>query len=98
MTESLPARLLSRAGTAAAWASANPVLLYGELGLELDTGKQKWGDGATAWNQLPYRCDTSLAVLTPPENVNAVRAIRKLDQAAYDSLVTKDPNTLYIIV
>lgn len=43
-----------RRGTAAAWTSANPILGAGEPGLETDTGKVKWGDGATAWVSLPY--------------------------------------------
>lgn len=47
-------RIQLRRGTAAQWASANPVLLAGEEGLETDTGKVKIGDGATAWNALPY--------------------------------------------
>lgn len=43
-----------RNGTAAAWTSANPILLNGEMGLETDTGKFKFGDGATAWTALAY--------------------------------------------
>lgn len=43
-----------RRGTAAAWASANPVLASGEPGYETDTGKEKRGDGTTAWNALAY--------------------------------------------
>lgn len=43
-----------RHDTAANWASVNPVLLEGEVGLETDTLKQKVGDGTTAWNDLPY--------------------------------------------
>ena len=43
-----------RRGTAATWASANPVLLDGEPGLESDTGQKKYGDGVTAWNSLGY--------------------------------------------
>ena len=43
-----------RRGTASAWTAANPVLGSGEPGLETDTLKEKRGDGATAWNQLPY--------------------------------------------
>jgi hypothetical protein len=43
-----------RKGTAAAWASANPVLSAGEPGFETDTKKLKLGDGTTAWNNLPY--------------------------------------------
>jgi hypothetical protein len=43
-----------RQGTAAAWTSANPVLGAQEMGLEVDTGRMKFGDGATAWTSLPY--------------------------------------------
>ncbi len=44
-----------RRDTAANWTSANPILAQGEWGLEMDTGLQKTGDGATAWNALPYK-------------------------------------------
>jgi len=43
-----------RRGTAAQWAAANSLLAQGELGLELDTGKFKLGDGVTLWNSLSY--------------------------------------------
>lgn len=36
------------------WTALNPVLLLGEVGWERDTRKSKIGDGATAWNDLPY--------------------------------------------
>jgi fluoride ion exporter CrcB/FEX len=40
--------------TAANWTSANPVLALGEMGIETDTNKIKFGDGTTAWNTLSY--------------------------------------------
>lgn len=43
-----------RRGTASAWTSANPTLAEGEAGVEVDTGKVKFGDGATAWVSLSY--------------------------------------------
>lgn len=43
-----------RRDSAANWAAVNPVLAQGELGLELDTGNYKIGDGVTAWNTLTY--------------------------------------------
>jgi hypothetical protein len=43
-----------RRGTAAQWASINPVLVEGELCVELDTEKFKIGNGVSAWNSLPY--------------------------------------------
>lgn len=47
-------RFAIRRGTAAAWTTANPVLISGEEGYETDTRKRKVGDGVTAWNSLPY--------------------------------------------
>lgn len=43
-----------RRGSSTEWTSANPILAEGEVGLELDTGKIKYGDGVTNWNSLPY--------------------------------------------
>lgn len=47
-------RIQLRRGTAAEWASANPVLAQGEPGVETDTGKQKFGNGVDVWSALPY--------------------------------------------
>jgi hypothetical protein len=49
-----------RRGTAAEWTSANPVLAEGEFGLETDTRKFKFGNGASAWSSLSYAADVSL--------------------------------------
>ena len=43
-----------RRGTAAQWASANPVLGAGEIGLETDTLRTKYGNGTSAWTALSY--------------------------------------------
>jgi hypothetical protein len=43
-----------RRGTAALWASTNPTLAAGEIGLETDTLLIKIGNGSTAWNSLSY--------------------------------------------
>jgi hypothetical protein len=43
-----------RNDTAANWASANPILAIGEMGIELDTDQFKIGDGVATWNSLPY--------------------------------------------
>jgi len=42
-----------RRGTTAQWASANPVLAAGELGVDTTLKVLKLGDGATAWGTLP---------------------------------------------
>ncbi len=49
-----------RRGTAALWASTNPVLAAGEAGLETDTLRLKYGDGTSAWSALAY-ADASTA-------------------------------------
>lgn len=43
-----------KAGTAAAWAAADPVLGEGERAWETDTNKEKIGNGTTPYNSLPY--------------------------------------------
>ena len=47
-------KIIQRHDTAANWASVNPVLAQGETGIEDDTRKFKFGDGTTAWADLPY--------------------------------------------
>lgn len=50
-----------RRGTAALWTSTNPILAEGELGLETDTGKFKFGNGTTAWVGLSYSAFTDIS-------------------------------------
>lgn len=47
-------RIRLRGGTALQWATANPILRAREPGIEQDSGRLKFGDGVTAWNDLPY--------------------------------------------
>ena len=66
-----------RGGTAAQWASANPVLAAREIGLEADTLKLKWGDGTTAWNSLPYftpraAADESRGYINSGKSINGI--------------------------
>ena len=49
-----------RRGTASQWTAANTLLAQGELGLETDTNKFKFGDGVTTWNSLPYYANGSV--------------------------------------
>lgn len=50
----LKTRIQLRNDKAATWVEKNPVLLKGEMGIEVDTGKIKIGDGTKAWNGLSY--------------------------------------------
>ena len=57
--QSVKARVANLYLTASEWASQNPVLNAGELGIESDTGKFKIGDGANTWNDLSYNSQES---------------------------------------
>jgi hypothetical protein len=43
-----------RNDTAANWSNVNPTLAQGEVGIELDTGLMKIGNGNTDWDNLVY--------------------------------------------
>jgi hypothetical protein len=43
-----------RRDTAANWTSTNPTLASGEIGLETDTNKTKFGNGSSTWTALSY--------------------------------------------
>lgn len=47
-------RIRQKTDTAEGWLASNPILLYGELGIEIDTQSIKIGDGVTPWAGLPY--------------------------------------------
>jgi hypothetical protein len=50
----MASRIQYRRDTASNWTSSDPVLAAGEPGYETDTGKEKVGDGSTAWTSLAY--------------------------------------------
>lgn len=47
-------RIQFRRDTANNWKGVNPVLAAGEMGIESDTNKFKFGNGTSAWNELGY--------------------------------------------
>ena len=51
-TQNLTVRIIMRNDSADNFKSINPILLKGEIGLELDTARYKIGDGSTAWNDI----------------------------------------------
>jgi len=51
-------RIQLRRGLSTDWTSANPILSYGEVGIEIDTKRFRIGDGTTAWNDLSYFQDS----------------------------------------
>lgn len=60
--------------TAIAFAGSNPILLKGEIGIEIDTGRQKYGDGVTAWDTLPYNTVREGDVKAPIDSLQVVAA------------------------
>jgi hypothetical protein len=54
MTGTAGATIKLRRDTSVAWATANTVLSIAEPGLDTTLNAIKYGDGTTAWNNLPY--------------------------------------------
>ena len=53
------------------WTSKNPVLLLGEPGYEIDTGRMKIGDGITLYNDLSYFDPGSATEITLLEHIES---------------------------
>lgn len=60
----LKTKLVIRNDSAENWTTKNPVLLKGELGIEIDTNLFKIGDGTSAWAALPYANESAPAETT----------------------------------
>ena len=58
-------QILMRNDTATNWTTNNPVLGKGEMGVEINTGKFKFGDGTKTWTALGYS-----GVLVTASNTN----------------------------
>ena len=57
-------RIQLRRDLANNWQGVNPILADGEMGIETDTHKFKFGDGHTAWNELPYGATDAVDIPT----------------------------------
>jgi Major tropism determinant N-terminal domain len=79
----VPNRIQLRRDTGANWTSANPLLAAGEIGLEIDTNRSKFGDGVARWNELPYAIiaaftdseKSKLASVEPGAQANTVASV-----------------------
>lgn len=47
-------RIQVRRGTSSEWTTANPILAAGEMGVETNTNKFKFGNGTDTWSSLSY--------------------------------------------
>lgn len=88
-----------RAGTAAAWTTANPTLHAGEPGYETDTGKLKIGNGATAWNGLAYVTDVVPQKTSPwfgagSDGNVTLSSLTNLSQDMYYNNLTINPGVI----
>ena len=81
-------KIIQRNDTAANWTSVNPVLAAGEMGVETDTNKFKFGDGVTVWSDLAYASGVQSS---------EIHSMVVMTQAEYDALTTKDATALYLI-
>ena len=90
----------NRRDTAANWASVNPVLAYGEMGIEgtptAEIDRMKVGDGVAAWVDLPYMAATDLGVngITSP----TLSSIVVTTESEFSVLAVKDPTTAYLVL
>lgn len=57
-----------RRDTESNWSTINPILYKGEPGFETDTGKLKFGDGTSYWNDLSYFADGASLTLEQVED------------------------------
>ena len=48
------ARIIIKNDSSANWKNENPILLKGEIGIEIDTSLFKFGNGIDGWNDLEY--------------------------------------------
>ena len=53
-TQEMPNIIQLRRGTSTEWATANPVLADGEIGIDKTTGSIKIGNGTNTWSQLSF--------------------------------------------
>ena len=62
------AKIFLRNDTAANWTTNNPTLGKGQIGVEIDTKKFKFGDGQTPWNTLGYGAGADIALASASVN------------------------------
>ena len=87
----LDSKIQIRNDTAANWKAANPVLLKGEVGIEIDTRKMKVGDGISQWSALKYISDDIVIANTNPTDTDT-------DHDVGEFWVNQAEKTLYVLI
>lgn len=89
--------IILRHDTSTEWMVNDPILAFGEYGVEDDTHRLKRGDGDTPWSELPYE-EMGLSYLISYENLlgdvsdnealkNAL--LQKVDKASFEDVSNK---------
>lgn len=77
-------RIKLRRDTRANWAGANPILAEGEMGIELDTNKFKFGNGISKWTELNYgKAEINVTKLSQLENDVGFVTMQDIVDAGY---------------
>lgn len=90
MAKIINARFTTYVGTSEQWSASSLVLLKGEIGLETDTGKFKFGNGVNTFNDLSYAVPTALSQLTADSTHRLVTDTEKTSWNAKQSALTFD--------
>ena len=81
-------KILPRSANKADWEAVNPILLNGELVIEIDTKKFKRGDGVTVYIEVPYFSSVDEELLSQISAIN-----NKVDKVTGKGLSTNDYTT-----
>ena len=94
-TNTVNVRLVHRHDTKTNWATKNPVLLQGEIGIEDDSGLFKIGDGVKAWDALGYANDAKTASHYEGEATAEETDIEVINRTLTD--ITPKPDDIFIV-
>lgn len=84
-------RIQFRRDTAVRWETINPILMEGEIGLEIDTHRAKMGNGIDAWNVLEYWVQNSSTVVIDIRQEEGQETAAVMSQkATTDALAVRD--------
>lgn len=109
MTDFINTRIKHKRDTLENWLLNDPVLLAGELGLEIDTDKFKFGNGVNKYSELPYAsADTlidAISINNVPQTIedkivdiafkNILSTDDKWQDASQGQMLVKDVNDVY---
>ena len=83
--------------TAEDWAQKNPILGAGELGIESNTKKFKFGDGVTPWNSLSYATRLNIENLQDGEDSGTLQQFSNTTNFTIPSSITDSDSITYNI-